>query len=94
MGLSREAIDTVYTPVLQDNTALAPVALVVRTTASPSTFVVALKRAVWEIDPRQALGNIVSMDQFLSSTLGPQRFRATLVGTCGVLGALLATIGI
>jgi putative ABC transport system permease protein len=93
VSLDQEPSDTVYTPVLQNNTAIAPVSLVVRTHADPAAFAAAIKRAVWEVDAKQPLANVVTLQQFLSNTLGPQRFRAILVGVCGILGLLLATIG-
>jgi hypothetical protein len=33
------------------------------------------------------------MEQFLSDTLGAQRFRAILISVCGAIGFILATIG-
>jgi putative ABC transport system permease protein len=34
------------------------------------------------------------LEAFLASTLGPQRFRATVIAVCGSIGLLLATIGV
>jgi putative ABC transport system permease protein len=85
--------DTVYSPYFQTNNPAAPVALVVRTEGDPAAMVGSIKRAVWEVDVKQPLGSILTLDQFMVDSLGPHRFRATLIAVFGVLGLLLATIG-
>src|SRR6185369_8259298 len=69
------------------------VGLVVRTAAAPRGAIEDIKHAVWQVDPTQPLANVVTLDEFLSATLGAQRFRAVLVAICGGIGLLLATIG-
>ena len=54
----------------------------------------AIKRAVWTIDASQPLANVRTMRSFLDETLGRRRFRAALVTVFGLIGMLLATIGI
>lgn len=93
VALDQAPVETVYTSQLQSSAAVAPVSLVVRTSGDPASFVPAIKRAVWTIDPGQPLANVVTMEQFLAKTLGPQRFRSLLVAACGVVGLLLAAIG-
>jgi putative ABC transport system permease protein len=92
-GIDQPAAPAVYAPYFQGSNPAAPVALVVRTAGDPAGFVAAIKRAVWEVDAKQPLGSIVTLEDFLDISLGPQRFRAMLVAVCGVLGLLLATIG-
>ncbi len=93
VGLDLAPADTVYTPFYQGSGAQAPVSLVVRTQGDPLAAVGSIRRAVWAADPAQPLSNIVTLEQFLSNTMGAQRFRATLISVCGVIGLLLATIG-
>ena len=93
VGLDLAPADTVYTPFYQGSGAQAPVSLVVRTQGDPLGAVQAIRRAVWAVDPNQPLSNIITLEQFLSNTLGAQRFRATLISVCGLIGLLLATIG-
>ena len=93
ISLDQAPIETVYVSVLQSNSAAAPVSLIVRTSSDPLAFVAAIRNAVWDVDPQQPLGNVQTMEHFLATSLGPQRFRALLVAACGVLGLLLATIG-
>jgi putative ABC transport system permease protein len=93
VSMDQAPVETVYTPVLQGSSSSAPAALVVRTAGDPSGFVRVIEQAVWAVDRNQPLANVVTIEQFLASTLGPQRFRATLVAVCGLLGLLLATTG-
>jgi putative ABC transport system permease protein len=93
VGIDQPIADTLYTPYFQGSNAAAPVGLVVRTAADPAASLDAIKRAVWAVDPKQPLARIVVLEDFLSASLGAQRFRATLVAVCGMLGLALATIG-
>jgi putative ABC transport system permease protein len=93
LGLDKAPIATVYTSFYQASNAAAPVALVVRTKGDPRVTIAAIKRAVWEVDAKQSLANIATLEEFFRMSLGPQRFRAALVAICGAIGLLLATIG-
>jgi putative ABC transport system permease protein len=93
VGLDLAPADTVYTPIYQGSGAQAPVSLVVRAHGDPLGSIQAIRRAVWAVDPNQPLSNIITLEGFLSNTMGAQRFRATLISACGLIGLLLATIG-
>jgi putative ABC transport system permease protein len=93
VALDQEPADTVYTPYYQGSSPAAPVGLVVRTAGDPRAMVAAIKQAVWSVDAKQPLANVITLEQFLAESLGAQRFRAVLVAVCGAIGLLLATIG-
>lgn len=93
VGLNLDAADVLYTPYYQGSNAAAPVGLVVRTAGDPRGMVNAVKRAIWEVDPSQPLAGVVTLEDFLADSLGAHRFRAMLIGACGLVGLLLATIG-
>jgi putative ABC transport system permease protein len=93
VGLNLEAADLVYTPYYQGSNAAAPVGLVVRTAGDPRALIGAVKRAIWQVDPNQPLAAVVTLDAFLSDSLGAHRFRAMLIGACGLVGLLLAMVG-
>ena len=93
VGLDQPLRDTVYAAFFQGSNAAAPVGLVVRTSGDPAGSIAAIQRAVWAIDPKQPLGNITTLEDFMRASLGPHRFRAMLVAACGVIGLFLATIG-
>jgi ABC-type antimicrobial peptide transport system permease subunit len=54
----------------------------------------AISAAVLEVDPAQPLDHVTTLDQFLSDSLGPQRFRSTLLLILSGLGLAMAGIGI
>jgi predicted permease len=83
-----------YTSYYQGSSAATSAGLVVRTAADPRTALAQIKQAVWSVDAAQPLANVVFLEAYLAKSLGPQRFRAWLVGLCSVFGLLLATVGI
>ena len=93
VGLNLDATDMLYTPYYQGSNAAAPVALVVRTAGDPRGMVSSVKRAIWQVDANQPLASVVTLEGFLSDSLGAHRFRAMLIAACGGVGLLLATIG-
>lgn len=52
-----------------------------------------LRHAIAEIDPRQAVSNVVSMDDAVKAKIAPQRLSAALLATFAGLALLLATAG-
>ena len=93
VGLNLDAADMVYTPYYQGSNPAAPVGLVVRTEGDPRGLIDAVKRAIWAVDAKQPLANVVTLEGFLADSLGAHRFRALLIAACGIVGLLLATIG-
>jgi putative ABC transport system permease protein len=93
VGLNLEAADMLYTPYYQGSNPAAPVGLVIRTQGDPRGMIDPIKRAIWEVDAKQPLANVVTLEGFLAASLGAHRFRAMLIAACGIIGLLLATIG-
>ena len=93
VGLNLDASDVLYTPYYQGSNAAAPVGLVVRTAGDPRGMIGAVKNAIWQVDVNQPLANVVTLEGFLSDSLGSYRFRAMLIAACGGIGLLLAVIG-
>ncbi len=93
-GLTQNTGPMMYTSYYQGSTSATPAALVVRIAGDPRSAVPAIKQAVWAVDPQQPLSNIVLLDEYLESSLGPQQFRAWLVALCSGFGILLAVVGI
>jgi putative ABC transport system permease protein len=85
---------TLYVPFTQNNVAIAPVSIVVRMSSEPLASARAISAAVLEVDPAQPLDHLTTLDQFLSDSLGPQRFRSTLLLILSGLGLAMAGIGI
>ncbi len=91
-GLSTEFWPEVYRPQFQ-----APIAatnLVVRTAGDPLAAASAVRTAVREIDPKQPVADIRSMDEVLSDSTFVNRLMAVLLGSFAVLALLLAGVGL
>ena len=68
--------------------------LVTRTSADPMAAVPAIERAVRSVNKGAAITQIATVDQVLAESDAEPRFEAMLFGSFGVLGLLLAMIGI
>jgi len=93
-GLAQDTGPLMYSCYYQGSTSATPAALVVRTAGDPRPVIPLIKRAIWSVDPAQPLSSVVILDDFLAASLGPQTFRAWLVGLCSLFGLVLAVIGI
>jgi putative ABC transport system permease protein len=94
VGFSQPPAPTVYVSFDQNNVAVTPVSLVVRTTGDPLAMVPAIRAAVFAADPAQPIDSVTTLEQFLGDSLGPQRFRSTLLLVLGGIGLMLAALGV
>ncbi len=67
--------------------------IAIRTKGKPSAFVPTLRRMMTELDPNLPVSNIRTMEKHLGFTLLPARIAGTALGVFGVLGLLLASVG-
>jgi predicted permease len=93
-GFGQAPAPTFYVTYAQNNVAITPTSLVVRTEGDPIAFTNTVRAAILSVDPAQPLANVTTLDQFLGDSLGPQRFRSTLLAVLGALGLALAAVGI
>jgi putative ABC transport system permease protein len=91
-GLDAEPQPAYYVPLSQEN--FGDYYVVLRTGGDPASFAPAARAAVWSVDREQPVGKMLTMEERLREAMGPQTFRATLVGLVGSLGFVLAGIGI
>jgi putative ABC transport system permease protein len=68
--------------------------VVLRTASNPLALESALRREVAALDPELAVARVRTMDELMSRSVAPPRFRTTLVTVFAVAGLLLAAIGI
>jgi putative ABC transport system permease protein len=68
--------------------------MVVRTHGDPMAAVSAVQAAMREVDPDQGVARISSMEQMLSGSIAGPRLQTILLGAFGVLGLVLACIGV
>lgn len=94
VGLQQAAEGTLYQPYAQNNPATVPIGLVIRTAPDPLTVVSAVRAAVFAVDPDLPIHRVATLESFLSDSVKPQRFRATVLMLLAGLGLLLAAVGI
>lgn len=94
VGFSQPPAPTVYISFDQNNVAITPVSLVVRTKGDPLDLVPAVRAAVFAADPAQPIDSVTTLERFLGESLGPQRFRSTLLLVLGGIGLTLAGLGV
>ena len=68
--------------------------LIVRTDGDPTAMMPAVRRAIHELEPRQAIQELVPMGQKIGEVTATPRFFTSLVSAFGVLALLLAVIGL
>jgi putative ABC transport system permease protein len=93
-GLGASIGPTVYLPYLQQNTVTARVTLVVRTDSDPRALAPAIQRAVWTIDAQQPIDAVQTLEDALGASLAQPRFSALLLSTFGLIGLVLACVGV
>jgi predicted permease len=90
-GLADQIRDEVYLPATQN--ARRDMTLVVRGSVPVSTLSPAIRRAVSALDPLLPVP-IMTMDEIIDRTLAAPKFTSQLLSALGVLGLVLAVIGI
>jgi putative ABC transport system permease protein len=68
--------------------------LVVRTSGDPVTHATAVRRAIHEVDPTQAVSGIGTIEQDVAKVLAKPRLQAALVTCFAVIAVVLAVIGL
>ena len=70
------------------------VSLLVKGVGEPAAFTKSIQRAVWEVNPSQALDDVRTLEEIKSESVGGTRLQTFLLGLFAVLALLLAAIGI
>ncbi len=71
----------------------AGMSVVMRTKGDPAAVIPALRRVAAELDPNLPLSNVRTIDRHLSTALLPARITGLALGVFGLLGLLLASVG-
>ena len=93
-------IATLYWPLAQvGDSAMGPwrpfgMSMIVRTTTAPQLLVTAVTNAVAQVNSGISLDNVITLDEFLGSTLTQRSFNMQLLTIFGLLALFLCTIGI
>ena len=91
-GLTEAAPAAVYTPMQQ--TPVAAVTLLARTSGDPSQVVGAVQREVWSVDGNVALFDVGTMRAALSESMARQRFTMLVLGVFASAATVLALLGV
>jgi putative ABC transport system permease protein len=99
-GLEAASYPGIYIPYQQRQATLVEnlvgrrMTLLIRTAAEPSQSVAALRRALREIEPNQAVTDIQPLAKVLAESVAPHRFRTALLSLFALVAMLLAGLGI
>jgi putative ABC transport system permease protein len=91
-GLTSDPAPTVF--LLHAQTPGYITTLVVRTSGDPVAYATALRRAIHEVDPTQAVSGIGTIEQDVAQVLARPRLQAALVTCFAVIAMALAAIGV
>jgi putative ABC transport system permease protein len=91
-GLAGDVLPEVYSPELED--VGGELSFVIRATGEPTSLISAVRRLVAEVEPNQALHNVMTMEQRLANTTTSRRLNTVLLGSFAGLALLLAVVGI
>jgi putative ABC transport system permease protein len=97
MALDSRIESEVYLPANQGSFVppfLWPQYLVVRTAGDPVGVTNAVRKAVWSVDPEQAVSNVRTMDDLFDTELLNRNTQLTLVGAFALLAFVIASIGL
>jgi putative ABC transport system permease protein len=91
-GLSAEPSEELYLPLRQN---ASPVAfLAIRTEGVPALIAAEVRRAVAEVDRNEALSDFLTMEEHISNSMAPSRFRTVLLSIFAALALTLAVVGL
>lgn len=94
MSLALGETDAVYTTTEQWHWADGTLSLIVATRGDASTFVPAIKNAVWSVDKEQPIVRVATMDSLLRQSAAERRFVLILFEAFGLVAWILAATGI
>jgi predicted permease len=91
-GLAGDIMAEVYSPELEDTG--GALSFVIRVTGEPAGLVSAVRAVVAEVEPNQAIHNVMTMGQRLANITTSRRLNTALLGSFAAVALLLAVVGI
>ena len=92
MSLERQALQAIYLPIEERGAAM--MTLVLRTTVDPLSVAGAVQKAVQSQAGPVIISDVLPFTDVMKRSVGTRHLNAWLFGSFGVLGLLLASIGI
>jgi putative ABC transport system permease protein len=84
----------IYLPLGQQRNPPRIMAVVVRSTRSPSQLTAAIRGAIRSVDPEQPIFGVDTMEQIVADSFGPKRLTLFLLVFLGCLVLVLASVGL
>jgi len=91
-GLAKDVVPEVYSPELSD--AGDALSFVIRVAGEPAGLISAVRGVVAEVEPNQALHDVMTMEQRLANITTSRRLNTVLLGSFAAVAMLLAAVGI
>lgn len=91
-ALDSEPRSELYVPHAQSGG--GGITFVIQAGSAPAALVPQLVQQVFEVDPRQSIGQVSTLEELVASTLVERRFHLALLGGFSVIALLLAAVGI
>ena len=91
-GVDKQPFMEIYRPLPQF--VYTSMTIVVRTTGDPSALAKPLRDAVRSVDRDQPIGRLETMSALVDESLGTSRLSTMLFGLFGIVGLVLASVGI
>jgi predicted permease len=92
-GIGRSAVPEVYAPQTPTDF-IGETTIVVRTATDPNALISTMRSLVASMDKELALRDIKTLDEYVSGSISPQRFQATLLAIFAALAFVLTAIGL
>jgi len=92
VAVAQPALPTMYLHNLQNSR--VKTTIVARTAGEPLAMAEAIRRAIWSLDPEQAITAVFTFDEAMSRAMARPRLLTVLLGAFGLLGLALGAIGL
>jgi len=91
-GLETGPTPTMYQPIMQEE--IFSGSLVIRTKGEPALMQPAVLKAIRDLDPKQLIENVATLEQVRDATVAPRRLNALFIASFGTLAMIIAMVGI
>lgn len=92
LGIAEKPVPTVYVPYWYRSRAVMDA--VVRTPMDPRALAPAIRKAAWSTDPETAVGEVRTMQEAVTNSVGRRRFQMWLIAGFAASALFLACLGI
>jgi predicted permease len=93
-GLSQDVTDEIYLPYFNSQNTGLDIRLLVRTSGDPSPIGKAIRATIHDIDPRQAVSAIQTLDEMRGAKLSEPRITTALLMSFAVLALVITIAGL